>query len=259
MFTIHVVDGFIETLYLAVYEEKVLLIDSGCRSDVPRIEQVMKRRLKRPMSQLKLAVASHPHPDHAGGAHTLRSRHGVPVAAPYEINRWYAGFSGGLQHKIDTLLGYVVARAMKYPFEWIWYKKHLTFDHPLKDGDRLPGFEDWQVIATPGHTAHDVVLYHAHSKTLYAADVILKVGSSFRPPFPVSMRPEMRQSIEKLRNLEVNHLLLAHGGAIQTDNFPAILDIMLKEIDKGVPPGLKRLKKLEGFSPVMKQYNKKKE
>jgi len=257
MFTIHAVDGYIETLYLAVYKERVLLIDSGCRSDVPRIENIMKYRLNRPMSQLKLAVVSHTHPDHAGGAHTLRRRHAVPVAAPEEINHWYAGFSGGLQHKIDILLGYFVAWAMKYPFEWIWYKKHLINDHPLKDGDRLPGFEDWQVIATPGHTSHDVVLYHALSKTLYAADVILKLGASYRPPFPVSMKKEMRESIEKLRSLKVNHLLMAHGGAQKVTDFPAIIDAMLMEIEKGFPPGLRKLKKLEEFSPVIRKYHRK--
>jgi glyoxylase-like metal-dependent hydrolase (beta-lactamase superfamily II) len=254
MFTIHAVDGYIETIYLAVYDEKVLLIDSGCRSDVPRIEHVMTRRLNRPMSQISLAVASHTHPDHAGGAHILRQRHAIPVAAPKDINQWYAGFSGGLQHKIDTMLGYFVAWTLKYPFEMICYNKRLTYDHPLSDGDRLPGFEDWRVIATPGHTAHDVVLYHAETKTLYAADVILKVGSGYRPPFPVSMRREMRESIEKLRHLEVDHLLMAHGGAQKVSDFPAVIDAMLVEIEKGFPPGLQRLKKLEGFSPVMKRY-----
>ncbi|WP_300671739.1 MBL fold metallo-hydrolase [Desulfoluna sp.] len=254
MFTIHAVDGYIETLYLAVYEDRVLLIDSGCRSDVPRIEEVMKRRLNRPMSQIALAVASHTHPDHAGGAPTLRKRHAIPVAAPKDINQWYAGFSGGLQHKIDIMLGHFVAWTLKYPFEMIYYKKHLLYDHPLKEGDRLPGFEDWQVIETPGHTSHDVVLYHAETQTLYAADVILKVGSGYRPPFPVSMKKEMRESIEKLRHLDVKHLLMAHGGPQQVTDFPAIVDAMLKEIDKGLPPGLKRFRKLERFSPVMKRY-----
>lgn len=254
MFTIHAVDGYIETLYLAVYKDKVLLIDSGCRSDVPRIEQAMKRRLNRPMRQITLAVASHTHPDHAGGAHTLRKRHAIPVAAPKGINLWYAGFSGGIQHKIDIMLGYFVAWTLHYPFEVTCYNKRLPYDHPLRDGDRLPGFEDWQVITTPGHTSHDVVLYHAESKTLYAADVILKVGSGYRPPFPVSMKKEMRESVEKLRHLKVDHLLMAHGGAERVTDFPAIVDAMLAEIDKGFPPGLNRFRKLEGFSPVMKQY-----
>jgi glyoxylase-like metal-dependent hydrolase (beta-lactamase superfamily II) len=179
------------------------------------------------------------------------------VAAPRDINSWYAGFSGGLQHKIDTMLGYFVAWTLKYPFEMICYKKNLLYDHPLSDGDRLPGFEDWQVIATPGHTAHDVVLYHAETKTLYAADVILKVGSGYRPPFPVSMKKEMRESIEKLRSLDVQHLLMAHGGTQKVTDFSAIVDAMLMEIDKGFPPGLKKLNKLEGFSPVIKQYHRK--
>ena len=255
MFTIHAVDGYIETLYLAVYADKVLLIDSGCMCDPPRIAKVMTRQLNRPMTQITLAVASHAHPDHAGGAHTLRKRHAIPVAAPREINRWYAGFFGAIQHKIDITLGYFVSWTLKYPFERLCFRRHLSMEHPLDDGDFLPGFEDWKVISTPGHTAHDIVLYHAETCTLYAADIILKIGTSYRPPFPVSMRSEMQESLKKIRDLKVSHLLMAHGGAEKINDFSAIIDIMLKELEKEVPPDLKRLEKLEGFSPVVRQYN----
>ena len=256
MMTIHPVEGYIESLFLAVYDKKVLLLDSGCRSDAPRIEKAMKKKLKRPISQIALAVASHTHPDHAGGAHVLRKRFGTPVAAPKEINKWYAGVSGALQHFIDTMLAHYVAWTQKYPVERLWYKKRLTFDHPLKEGETLPGFTDWKIIETPGHTAHDMVLYHEKSKTLYAADVILKVGKNFRLPFPVSMRQEMRCSLEKLKSLEVEHLLMAHGGSHDTDDFPAIIDTLLEEVERGYPPEMARLKPLERFSPVLKKYYK---
>ena len=258
MFTIHAVDGYIETLYLAVYADKVLLIDSGCRCDTPRVEKVMTRQLNRPMTQIALAVASHAHPDHAGGAHALRKRHTIPVAAPREINRWYAGFFGAIQHKIDIILGYFVSWSLKYPFEMLCFRRHLPMEHPLDDGDTLPGFEDWQVIATPGHTSHDIVLYHAETQTLYAADIILKIGTSYRPPFPVSMKEKMRESLEKIRDLKVSHLLMAHGGVEKINDFSAVIDIMLAELEKEVPPDLKRLEKLERFSPVVRRYNQEK-
>lgn len=254
--TIHSIDGYIQSIFLAAYPDRVLLLDSGCQCDLPLIEKAIRKHLKRPIDQLELAVASHTHPDHAGGAHALRRRHNTPVAAPSDINRWYSGPSGSLQHLIDILLGHYVAWTQKYPFKRLWYPKRLTYDHPLCCGDTLPGFEDWKVMATPGHTAHDVVLYHEKSQTLYAADVILKVGRSYRLPFPVSMRKEMRESLEKLRPLKVSRLLMAHGGAEKTDDFPAVIDALVMEVEKGYPPEMERLKKLEGFSPVVKAYHR---
>ena len=254
MFRIHIIDGYIASIFMAVYPDRVLLLDSGCHCDTARIETVMKRQLKRPMSQIKLAVASHTHPDHAGGAHILKKRHNLPIAAPKEINRWYAGASGSVQHAIDTMLGHYVAWTQGYPIERLWYNKRLSFDHPLHDGDTLPGFEDWRVITTPGHTGHDMVLYHEESETLYAADVVLKVGRGYRLPFPVSMRLEMKKSLARLRDLKVSHLLMAHGGYQKIDSMEPVVDALLIEVEKGYPPEMARLKKLEYFSPVLKEY-----
>lgn len=67
-FTLHTIDGHISTIYLAVYSDKILILDCGCRCDITRVETYIEKRLKKDLSTVKLVVASHAHPDHGGGS-----------------------------------------------------------------------------------------------------------------------------------------------------------------------------------------------
>ena len=66
------IEGYIQTTYLAVYPDKLLLLDTGCHCDVDSILDYITNTLQRPISQLKTAVVTHMHPDHAGGAELLK-------------------------------------------------------------------------------------------------------------------------------------------------------------------------------------------
>jgi glyoxylase-like metal-dependent hydrolase (beta-lactamase superfamily II) len=258
-FTIHTLDGHISTIYLAVYPDKILVLDGGCRCDAWKIETYITRKLRRPMSSVKLVVASHSHPDHAGGSPAISSKYGLPLAAPPGINKWYRGATGSLQHKIDTMLAYHVARTTKRPFENLFYSRHVKFDVALTDGTRLPGFEDWMVYHSPGHTNHDIVLYNETFRVLYAADVILCVNGKFLLPFPVPMEERMHSTLDKIGALTVDTLLLAHGGLMAVDSMMSLSRELKEQLAKDLPPLLEKLKILESFSPEIRKDKKRKQ
>ena len=56
-FTIHAIDGYIETLYLVVYSDKLLLLDGGCRCDAKDVVDYIQR-LNDPMEELKPIVVT---------------------------------------------------------------------------------------------------------------------------------------------------------------------------------------------------------
>lgn len=258
-FTIHMIEGHISAIYLAVYPDKILVLDGGCKCDVPKIEVYIKKNLNRNLSTVKLVIASHTHPDHAGGSPVFSKRNSLPLAAPRYINSWYKGATGYIQHKIDTLLGYHVARVTGKPFSNIFYDRRVDYDIPLYDGDRLPGFEDWMVIDAPGHTSHDMVFYNEDAGILYAADVILCVNGKYLLPFPVPLNDHMTETLERLSTLKVKTLMLAHGGVIETGGrMKPITDELLALLKKGLPPALKKLKYLEYFSPEIKKAKNRK-
>jgi len=80
----------------------------------------------------------------------------------------------------------------------------------LEDGQPLPFFEDWTVLHTPGHTNHDLSLYHKTSHWLYVADLIVRVKGQYHPPYPVYYPNRYKDSLKRLLTLEQPTLLFAH-------------------------------------------------
>jgi len=211
-FTIHSLRGYIETIYIAEYKEKLLLLDGGAKPDIEIIENFITQKLKRPISDLKLILSTHMHPDHAGAATFLRQKHNIPIAAHTEADEWYAGLSGYIQQKLDILLASYVVRKKENRRLKFKYPRKINADYLLNDGDLLPFFDDWKIIHTPGHTSHMIVAYNSAQKTLYAADVLLVVNKKCKLPFPVELKVLDEQTLLKLSELNIKTLLLAHGG-----------------------------------------------
>ncbi len=186
----------------------------------------------------------------------LSRDHGVPLAAPAGINRWYAGPGGFIQHKIDTALAFHVAKSTGKRLENIRSPRTLAFSHPLEEGQRLPFFEDWEVVDLPGHTAHDTALYNRRKEILYAGDALLMLKRKLTLPFPISFPEKMEASLLKIANLPVKTLLLAHGGVVAADRFSNRAGELIRELHAPPHPMLRRLQPLAGFTPEIRNHRK---
>ncbi len=231
-FTLHRIEGYIATLYLVEYQDKVLLLDGGARRDAARIEKFFARKLQRPLSDLQLMLVSHMHPDHAGGAPLLRRKFSIPIAAHFEIDRWYRGPSGAVQHLIDTVLGHYSARQQFGKLERAWYPRRLQPDFLLHDQEPLPLFPDWTAGRAPGHTLYDMVFYNAQERLLYAGDLIIRIGDKLVPPFPTLFPELMRATLKRLAELPVQKLLLAHGGIVEIEDSYSFFTSLLSQIGR---------------------------
>jgi len=209
---IHKIKGYIQVIYLVEYDHGLLLLDGCSRPDADVINTYITHTLERPLTDLKLVMVSHMHPDHAGAAHLLRKQTGCSIGSANVHHSWYGGFQGWLMFVTDILLTKWVAGKKGSPSKNIWYAPTLRPDYKLNEGDLLPGFADWRVIETPGHTDRDISLLHEPSHKIYVADLIVKVRGKFVPPFPIFHPNKYKNSIDHLINLEPDSLLLAHGG-----------------------------------------------
>ncbi|MBF0442735.1 MAG: MBL fold metallo-hydrolase, partial [Oligoflexales bacterium] len=153
----HFFSGQIEMIYLAEYPDRILLLDGGCCGDLDKITKFVAGKLNRSISDIKLSLVSHPHPDHVGVAQLLRERFGIPIAAHETIDTWYQGLGGYFQHIVDMFHGEALSLKFDREIMSIKSKRVISPDFPLKDGDKVPGFPDWNVLHCPGHTAHDLV------------------------------------------------------------------------------------------------------
>lgn len=221
-FKLHRIQGYISNIYLLEYENGLLLVDSGAVNDVKRIEDYCIDTLKRSPADIKLVFVSHMHPDHSGGATTLRKKYGIPIAAYKDCDRWYSGIGGFIQHKSDTVMMMIVARNNKRDYEKVLYRPRIKPDFHLNDMDKLPFFDDWEVVHVPGHTLHDAVVYNRDEEMLYAADCFIYLDGVLRLPLPVMFPHKMNDSYEKMSSLNPQTIIVAHGDSISMEDNPDI-------------------------------------
>lgn len=214
MIKLHRIEGYIQTIYLAEYRRGLLLLDGCCRADIPLLKSYITHTLQRAFSDLSLVIVTHMHPDHAGAAHRLRTLTGCRIASANVPGQWYSGLDGQLMHWADLVLADWVAKRMGKPRRFLWYSAKLKPDFLLDDGEKIPGFPDWQAISTQGHTDRDLSLYHQPSRKIYVADLMVKVKGRYIPPFPVFYPNRYRASVQRIMALEPDAIILAHGGEI---------------------------------------------
>jgi len=249
---IHAIAGKITTLYAAQYPSgRILLLDSGCACDKDAVVQYLDS-LGICQSNVRYVVASHAHPDHAGGASLWQSS-GAYIAAPEGINLWYAGLCGWMQQRVDMGLVLfvedVVSRSplnkvclviweLFFPSASVRFPRSIKYDYtipvPSPDASNealnvllpivgpnskiecgFPELAEWRCVAAPGHTDHMVALWHAPSGTLYAADAILHLPHqprALQPPVTIDFKDLYVSTVQRLAQFPVNNLLLAHGG-----------------------------------------------
>ncbi len=211
---LHHIDGHIQTILLAEYPDRLLLLDGCCRSDISMLKHFITKILQRPFNDLTLVVVTHMHPDHAGAANKLRKLTGCKIAAANVSGQWYSGIDGRIMHLTDILLAKWVAKRMKKPRLNFWYSSQLIVDYKLDDGEQLPGFSEWVALATQGHTDRDISLHHLPSNKVYVADLMVKVKNKFIPPFPIFYPTRYRASLHKIIALKPQSIILAHGGEV---------------------------------------------
>jgi glyoxylase-like metal-dependent hydrolase (beta-lactamase superfamily II) len=212
---LHHLQGYIQSVYLVEYPDKLLLLDGCSRADVPMLKRFIGEQLQRPFTDLTMVLVTHMHPDHAGAAHELRRLVGCKIASANKDKPWYRGMHGMLMHLTDIALATWVAGRLGKPRKLLWYSPVLKPDYKLTDGQCIPGFEQWQVFEMPGHTDRDLSAMHMPSRRIYVADLIVKVKERFIAPFPVFYPNQYRASVQRLIELQPSSVLLAHGGEVQ--------------------------------------------
>lgn len=223
-------EGYIQNTYLAVYPNKILLLDGGCRPDVAMVLDYIRLTLQRPITDLKVVVVTHMHPDHAGGAHKFREKTGCLIVSADKSRQWYSGLGGRAMHFVDMNLANYVARRQGRSLTNLYYPAHLKPDVRVTEGECVPEFADWQVIETPGHTDRDLSLFHVPSRQVYTADLIIKLRHKFVAPFPIYDPKVYIKSLQKIRDLKPSMVMMAHGGELAIDE--ATFDKLIAQAPK---------------------------
>ena len=235
---IHQIKGRLVNSYLIEQDGALAVVDVAWRGEKYVLGHV-REVLGAAPEAIRLVVCTHGDPDHSGGVRALArlcgARIGLPLAT-HSLRR----------QLIRDPLGFLIKPATALveglrPRAWAMYasperdakararpawqpEPDLVRKDPaplaelrLKQGSALPGFADWQVLHTPGHSWDSVCYYHALSGSLISGDTLLGSGSrgALVPPAVYANPRQMARTLRRLKSLQPNAVYPGHGSHFQ--------------------------------------------
>ncbi len=170
--------------------QKKILIDPGHLHLFGHVERGLAN-LGLDLPDIHLVICTHAHPDHLEGAAALRK-----TGALFALHEKEWELIKSMGRFIEANYG-IGAEA-------------LAPDFFLAEGDLKAGGLDFSVYHTPGHSPGSVCLYLKKEKVLFTGDLIFKEGLG-RTDLPGGNSRQIKESILKLRDLDVEILLSGHG------------------------------------------------
>jgi len=147
------------------------------------------------LKDVGLVLGTHSHPDHFQAVDAVVSLSGAGVALSSAEHKFMKGIGGAMYHSFGT----------RVPSS---EPSVILEEGPLSlDGLQL----DIDVIIAPGHSPGCACLYLKDSRVLVSGDVVFP-GSIGRMDLPGGSVSQMRESIERLSNLDIEHILAGHSS-----------------------------------------------
>ncbi|MDR1793884.1 MAG: MBL fold metallo-hydrolase [Erysipelotrichaceae bacterium] len=215
-------DGLYIHLALFYYEDHLILVDTGYAGQLPQIQEAIEYE-GFSLQDLKTIILTHQDHDHIGNAKALRQKTGAKICcfeaeAPYINGTLIPEKIAALANRPHLSSVEEERLAMlKETYEEI----KVPVDELLQDGQVIEGLK---VIATPGHTAGHICLYHPSEQILVAGDALGAANKKLTGPNPVytADKPLAYQSLAKLLDYPIEIVITAHGGIVKGDIHPQL-------------------------------------
>ncbi|MBI2061300.1 MAG: MBL fold metallo-hydrolase [Nitrospirae bacterium] len=214
-------------LYLIEGPEGLCLIDTSTRNRSSWLAfKKGIRDLGRNISDIRLMLLTHSHPDHAGQARRIKKISGAKVVShekeirAIERGNWefgaYPRITAYLRRR-GVPMGLIMVN-FSIDMSKGYVRESVDVDETVSD-DQVLHFagEEIRVIHVPGHTNGQMVLYMPQRRVLFSADHLLPTIT----PVPLLQFPEKEtkpkalsdfmKSVDKIMDLEVDMTYPSHG------------------------------------------------
>jgi len=208
--------------------EKLTLIDAGVKTKEAKnaLESQLNKR-GYAISDIDQVILTHHHSDHCGlvdlfeGKELLGHEDGQRyLVRSEEFMNWQRQYFTGMSRKMGVPKEYMkYANNVESMYTYSGSKPLTGF---LKEGDKIPGHEDWSVMETFGHSQGHLSFYHEASGSLVGGDLLLgrispnpileppkkKGDSRFKPQL------QLNASLKRVENEKLNIVYPGHGDNI---------------------------------------------
>ena len=232
---IHQIKTPLSNSYVVSGEGGLLVVDVGVRCH-EYVLGFLTEELRRDPADVELIVCTHDDADHMGGIRHLavicQAAFALPYASRSPVKKHANDPAGWAVRTATSLLEAARPRAWKMYASPTRRRRvrervrtridieagavaKLGPDYRLKDGHLVPGFEQWEVVHTPGHTWDSCCFFHADSSSLICGDTLLGSSRKDRLVFPsvYSNRRQLRRSAQRLRELDPRNVYPGHGSS----------------------------------------------
>ena len=214
------------------------MVDPGIPVVSDRLVAALRKDLGREDCKAVTVLATHGHSDHVGGVSHLCDTLGDTATEVFLPDLCRSYLAGEKPRRFGTLTASVRFAPVwrQQPFErralaqfastartaGYGANDRMTTDFDitgfLAGGDTIVGAPGWEVIHAPGHTDDSTCYYHRDSATLLAGDAVATIdGRAWFNPEYVDLAAST-ETEERLRSLDVRHLLPGHGLPITATN-----------------------------------------
>jgi len=174
--------------------EVKVLIDPGHRSLFHRLAAQLKNDGMN-VEDFNLVINTHSHPDHFE-ASSIMSGYGAKIAIHPQGEEYL--------QKMGPMFFQAMGANMPA----------LNIDLYLAEGELNLGDKQFMVYHTPGHSPGSICLYWPEEKILISGDLIFDQGVG-RTDFPGGDGKALKNSIERMAELDIEILLPGHGPAVK--------------------------------------------
>ncbi len=229
--------------------EALTLIDCGWYSEenwAKFQEEIGKHGYQ--VSDIEQVIVTHEHRDHIGLLPEIISHSKAVIRAPKVIEGWFTHpeemiassnrFVYSLFQKLD--LPKEILKQLSQYLEWIQLTRKVPsldrFEY-FEEGDFLTiGYQEWEVMNTPGHCPSQFVFYQKEHNSIFGSDMLLPVT-----PMPIIVEDpkhpgqatkalnDLLTSFKRLYALDIQTVFPGHGEVFYNAN--AIIDQQLARIE----------------------------
>jgi hydroxyacylglutathione hydrolase len=186
--------GMLDANTYVIQDKTTVLFDPGLPDFLPYKLKDMKADGIDPQS-IKIITNTHLHGDHTWANDAMKKITGARIIIhPLQKAHWK-----------ETVV--LVSQFLDVP------EVEFTEDEIFPGNTLDTGYLHFELIHAPGHSPDNICFYERQIKILICADVIFDQNVG-RTDFPGGNAAELKQSVERLSQLDVEYLLPGHMGIV---------------------------------------------